>query len=149
MHAAVWPYSPDLRQFGLKSGYVRFWSVTPPTILFFCLFLSISLTADGPQRARSPIPLTATLPSCLWTRRMFPSLPGSRLMNFTAMQVQPSYNSSINHNGSILLTRVLTLSATDARIQNKLWFSQESNLTTSALVSVRVYLLDHSGDECL
>ena len=46
------------------------------------LFVCISLTADGPQRARLPIPPTATLLSCLWSRSIFSSLPGSRLMNF-------------------------------------------------------------------
>ena len=38
--------------------------------------------ADGPQRARLLVPPTATLLSCLWSRRIFPSLPGSRLMIF-------------------------------------------------------------------
>ena len=36
--------------------------------------------ADEPQRARLPIPPIAALPSCLWPRRIFPSLPGSRLV---------------------------------------------------------------------
>ena len=36
----------------------------------------ISLTADGPQLARLPIATTAAaLPSCLWSRRIIPSLP--------------------------------------------------------------------------
>ena len=37
---------------------------------------------DGPQHARLPISSTATLPSCLRSRRTFPSLPGSRLTIF-------------------------------------------------------------------
>ena len=45
-------------------------------------FVCISLTADGPQRARLPIPPTATLQSCLWSRRISPSLLGSRLTSF-------------------------------------------------------------------
>ena len=49
--------------------HVRFW------------FVCNSLVADMPQRARLPIPPTARLQSCLWTLRVFPSLPGSRLMN--------------------------------------------------------------------
>ena len=40
------------------------------------------LTTNGPQCARLPIPPTATLPSCLWSLRIFASLPGSRLTNF-------------------------------------------------------------------
>ena len=39
---------------------------------------------------------TSSFPSCLWPLRIFPSLPGSRLTIFIAMQVQHSYNSSIN-----------------------------------------------------
>ena len=39
---------------------------------------------------------TSSLPSCLWSLRIFPSLPGSRLAFFIAMQVQQSYNSSTN-----------------------------------------------------
>ena len=31
-------------------------------------FFRISLTADGPQRTRLPVPRTATSPSCLWSR---------------------------------------------------------------------------------
>ena len=42
----------------------------------------ISLVADGPQRARLSIPPTATMPSCLWSLRIFPSLPCSRLVIF-------------------------------------------------------------------
>ena len=52
--------------------------------------------ADGPQRSRLPIPPTATLPSCLWSRTIFSSLPGSPLMilyrNYDTNQ--HSYNSS-------------------------------------------------------
>ena len=36
------------------------------------------------------------LPSCLWSLRIFPSIPGSRLRIFIAMQVQHSCTSSIN-----------------------------------------------------
>ena len=39
------------------------------------IIVCISLTADGPQLARLSIPTTATLPSCLWSRRIIPSLP--------------------------------------------------------------------------
>ena len=39
----------------------------------------ISLAADGPQLARSPIPPIATLPSCLWSLRIFLAFPGASL----------------------------------------------------------------------
>ena len=60
----------------------------------------------------------STLPSCLWSLRIFLPLPGSRLtiFSFIAMQVQHSYNSSAN--GWILLTHVLTLTFRYGR-QNK------------------------------
>ena len=47
----------------------------------FVLFV-ISLTADEPQRARLPIPSTATLPSCMWFIMIFPSLPGGSRFDF-------------------------------------------------------------------
>ena len=49
----------------------------------FLLLLCVSLTADGPQRTnRLSISLTAILPSCLWSLRISPSLPGSRPTTF-------------------------------------------------------------------
>ena len=52
-------------------------------ILYRFYFACVSLTADdGPQRARLHFSPTATLTSCLWSRRIFPSLPGSRVMKF-------------------------------------------------------------------
>ena len=58
--------------------------------ILVCLFVCISRTVCGPQRARLPIQPTATLssPSCLWQLRMFPSPPDSRLRIFIVMQVQ-------------------------------------------------------------
>ena len=59
------------------------------SVLFLFLFVCfISLMTDEPQRTinRLPIPPTATLPPpscyCLGSRRIFPSLPGSRLYIF-------------------------------------------------------------------
>ena len=37
---------------------------------------------DEPQRARLPISTTATFPPCLWSLRIFLSLPGSRITIF-------------------------------------------------------------------
>ena len=40
---------------------------------------------------------TSSLPSCLWSQRIFPSLPRfTPYIFFIAMQVQHSYNSSTN-----------------------------------------------------
>ena len=46
------------------------------------LFESHLFMANVPQRARLPVPRTATLTSCLWSLRSFPSLYGSHLTNF-------------------------------------------------------------------
>ena len=58
--------------------------ITELVILRCCYFyydvVFLCLTADGPQRAGLSIAPTATLLSCLWTRRILPSLTGSRLM---------------------------------------------------------------------
>ena len=92
----------------------------------YCVFVfaRISLMADGPQRARLPIPPTATLPSCLWSRRIFPSLPGCRLKDFCRDASSALFfNPSSNNDGWILITRFLTLSATE----EKSYFEQESN----------------------
>ena len=99
----------------------KVWQRTPPPTLLvrvppwedqcnFFLFVSVSLKADGPQRARFPVSPTATLPSYLWSlslRQIFPSLPGSRLRFFIAMQVQLSCTASTNHKWLNLYTHVL------------------------------------------
>ena len=65
--------------------------------------------------------------------------PVLALRFFIAMHVQYPYNSSTD-GGSVLLTK-------DERIQILVFTRIE--LTTSALLGVRGYLLDHSGDECV
>ena len=47
------------------------------TLFFFFSFFNLNY-----------IRWTSSLPSCLWSLRIFPSLPGSRLTIFIAMQVQ-------------------------------------------------------------
>ena len=106
----------------------------------------ISLMADGPQRARIPIPPTATLSSCLlWSLRFFPSLPSSRLTNFY-------------RDASSALLQIVNqwVGVTYPRSHAFRYGRQTTNsaltrieLTTSALAGVRGYLLliDHSGNE--
>ena len=76
--------------------------------VFVCWYC-ILLPADGPKRGRLPIPTTATLPYCMRPLKIFPSLPGSCLRVFIAMQAKHSYASSTNGLG--LLAGVLTISA--------------------------------------
>ena len=91
--------------------YIHTYTPPPPTyvhaarttcnayyISLFCLFfVCISLMADGPQSARLPIPPTAaTLPfyPVVLTRRIFPSLPGSRLVCVCVFSSHPFWTSS-------------------------------------------------------
>ena len=56
---------------------------TSPDVVYSTTYLCVYLTHGcGPQRARLPIPSTATSPSCLWSRRILSSLPGARLTIF-------------------------------------------------------------------
>ena len=65
-------------------------------------------------------PPTATLQSCLWSLRIFPSLPGSRLRFFIAKQVQHSYTPCrpmVMIEFYLLTFLTPFLSATEARIK--------------------------------
>ena len=80
---------------------------------FFSFFVSlINSIADG----------ASTVPSCLWSLRIFPNLsPIHALRFFIAMQAQHCYNSSTNHNGSTLLM-ILTFSRFPLRKkEHKFW----------------------------
>ena len=100
--------------------------------------------ADGPQRTRLPVPPTycniAILPlvtkDLLVSPRFSPYDFLLRCKFSTHTTRQPIVEFCL------LLTHALALSATKTRIQI-------NELTTSALVGVRGYLLDHSGDEWL
>ena len=104
-----------------------------------CLFVCTSLTVDGPQRARLPISPTANLPSCLWSRTIFPSHPGSHLMNFY-------------HDASSALLQFVNQWSyfTFPRSHAFRYGSQNKNsaflrielMTSALLVGVRGYLLD-------
>ena len=79
----VFSYPPNGDSVAIRT--VNLW-VRPASTYYnciaHCLLACISLMPNGPQRARLPIPSTATLPSCLWSLRIFSSLPGSRLTIF-------------------------------------------------------------------
>ena len=93
----------------------------PPWSMF--AFVCISRTADGPQRARLPIPPSVTLPACLWSLRNFPSLPGSRLRFFYR-----DARSALIPRQPMVECYLLTFSCFLLRKSElKSWFSQESN----------------------
>ena len=74
--------------------------------MFFVFFVCISCvtpagTSNKPDirnnwEENTHTPTATMMPSCLWTVRIFPSLPGSRLRFFIALQVQHSYTLSTN-----------------------------------------------------
>ena len=98
--------------------------------------------ADGPQRARLPIPPTATVLSCLWSQGIFLSLPGSCLMTFYR-DARSALLQLVNQWLNFTYSRCHAFSATETKIQFLVFTTIE--LPTSALVGVRGYLLDHSG----
>ena len=88
-------------------------------------------------------------PACGHQGSFFPSLPVSRLTFLVAIQVQHSYNLSIN-GSNFLLPRVFMLSATtDARIKIRLRQEESNSRLPHHLSGSAGYLLliDHSGDE--
>ena len=84
----------------------------------FVSFVCISLTADGPQRAKLPLPPTATLPSWPVVTKL-PSLPRFSPTNFyrdASSALLHLVNRTI---GCFLLTHVLTLSATEEKTKTR------------------------------
>ena len=112
---------------------------TLPGYRTFFAVVCISLTADGPQRARFPILPTGTLSPYLRSLRTFPSLLCSRLAIFHRdASSAPKICSSSTNNGCTFFTEVLSLSATEVRIKILLWQESNSRLKVP---------LDRSGDE--
>ena len=84
------------------------WYLLPVYTAFylFCrLFIYSTIPLLRPSMASQPVSSLfvflqsqGLLPSCLWSLRIFPSLPGARLTYFfIVMQVQHFYNSSTNN----------------------------------------------------
>ena len=95
------------------------YSATTRVFIYFC----ISLTADGPQRAWLPIPSTTALPFCLWSRRIFPSLPDDRLTIFY-LDVRSALLQLANQFEWLYFTSSRSHAF---RYRKKFWFSQDSN----------------------
>ena len=121
------------------------------SIVVVCpMFVCISLTADGPQRPRLPIPPTVTLPSCQWSRRIFPSLPGSRLMSFyrdAGSALLQLVNCSMVEFHLLALSRFpLLLLVRKALARIKPWSNKNRiHDFRDIIVGIRGYLRDHSG----
>ena len=75
------------------NGSVSYSACTFLRLSFVCNLLTAQIAID-----RLPILPTCNIAtSCLWSLRIFPPLPGSRLRIFIAMQDQHSYTSSTNN----------------------------------------------------
>ena len=127
-------------------------------LLFVLTFVSIVRLRATINRGtgRSPLQIsvkrypthsrwTSSLPSCLWSLRIFPSLPGSRLTVFIAMQVQHSYTTRQPMVEFYLLTFPRFPLQ---KKEHKSYFGKNRthNFRTSRCAD---YLLDHSGGEGL
>ena len=107
------------------------------------------LMADDPQRARLPVPTTycnvAILPLVTKHIPIYPRFSPYDFLSRCKFSTHTTRQPIVEF--CLLLTHALALSATEARIQILVF--KRIELTTSALVGVRGYLLDHSGDEWL
>ena len=107
---------------------------------FVHCFVCISLTANGSQLTRLlPIPPTVILLSCLWSRRIFPSPPGSRLTIFYR-SASSALLQFVNH---WLNFTFLRFHAFRYGKKTQILIFTRIKLTPSTLG----YLPDHSGDE--
>ena len=80
---------------------------------------------------------TSSLPSCLWSQRIFPSLPGSRLTIFLSR----SKFSTLTTRQPMVEFYLLTFPRFPLRKNTN------STLVRIELTTCAAYLLDHSGDE--
>ena len=103
------------------------------TLIFFSFFLFFHLTYSR---------WTSSLPSCLWSQRIFPSLPGSRLIIFLSRRKF----STLTTRQPMVEFYLLTYSRFPLRKkEHKSYFGKNRthDFRTSRCAA---YLLDHSGD---
>ena len=105
------------------------------SFILFCFISFLKLTCSR---------WTSSLPSCLWSLRIFPSPPGSRLTIFIAMQVQQSYNLRQPMVDFYLLTFPRFPLR---RKEHKSYFGKNRTHDFRTTSRCAGYLLDHSGDE--
>ena len=134
----IWlPFSDSTQYFDVfrsKIGYTRY-IFDMAGYTFFISFL-FNLT----YRRR-----TSSLPSCLWSLRIFPSLPGSRLTIFfrdASLALLQLVNQWLNFTYQVLTFPRFPL----RKKEHKSYFgmNRTHDFRTSKCA---VYLLDHSGDE--
>ena len=86
---------------------------------------------------------TSSLPSCLWSQRIFPSLPGSRLTNFLSR----CKFSTLTTRQPMVEFYVLTFPRFPLRKkEHKSYFGKNRTHDFRTTSRCAAYLLDHSGD---
>ena len=86
---------------------------------------------------------TSTLPSCLWTLRILPSLPGSRLTIFLSR----CKFSTLTNRQSMIEFYLLTFPRFPLRKKEHKSYFGKSRTHDFRTSRCACYLLDHSGDE--
>ena len=91
-HPSVCGFSANLRRLFLKLGKSYGFSRANCRLPLITIFVCISLTVDGSQRASLSIPPAATLSPCLWSLKDLTISPGSWRRLFIAMQAEHSFH---------------------------------------------------------
>ena len=129
-------YSPRVKHVALRFFFVQELVKEGRISIHFFFFFFFHLTCSR---------WTSSLPSCLWSQRIFPSLPGSRLTFFLSR----CKFSTLTTRQPMVEFYLLTFPRFPLRKkEHKSYFGK--NRTHDFRTSrCAVYLLDHSGDERL
>ena len=87
---------------------------------------------------------TSSLPSCLWSQRIFPSLPGSRFTTFLSR----CKFSTLTTRQPMVEFYLLTFSRFPLRKKEHKSYFGKNRTHDFRTNRCAAYLLDHSGDEC-
>ena len=109
--------------------------LSPPLCLVYLFFSFFHLTYSR---------WTSSLPSCLWSQRIFPSLPGSRLTIFLSR----CKFSTLTTRQPMVEFYLLTFPRFPLRKkEHKSYFGKNRTHDFRTTSRYAAYLLDHSGDE--
>ena len=107
-----------------------------PTVIYFFLLFFFHLTYSR---------WTSSLPSCLWSQRIFPSLPGSRLTFFLSR----CKFSTLTTRQPMVGFYLLTFPCFPLRKKEHKSYFGKNRTHVFRTSRCAAYLLDHSGDERL
>ena len=109
--------------------------ISPPCLFFFPFFFRLTYSR-----------WTSSLPSCLWSQRIFPSLPGSRLTIFLSR----CKFSTLTTRQPMVEFYLLTFPRFPLRKKEHKSYFDKNRTHDFRTSRCAAYLLDHSGDErCL